>query len=52
MACPNCRCRTTYQFDDSDQHNPMADDRLERCAACGAIFDIDDHIPEDDDALG
>lgn len=25
------------------------DDRLQRCAACGEVFDLDDHAEEDDD---
>jgi hypothetical protein len=31
-----------YQFDDED-------DPLQRCAACGEVFDLDDHAEEDDD---
>lgn len=34
MACPKCGCKVTYEFDD---------------AACGEVFDIDDHAEEDDD---
>lgn len=49
MACPKCGCKVTYQYDDSDEDLCMPDDRLERCSACGEIFDIDDHTPEDDD---
>lgn len=45
MACPACGCKTTYCYDDED-YAPAGDQ--ERCAACGAIFDVDDHIPEDD----
>lgn len=25
------------------------DDRLQRCAACGEVFDLDDHADEDDE---
>jgi len=35
-----------YQFDDEDDQH---DDRLQRCAACGEVFDLDDHAEEDDD---
>lgn len=45
MACPKCGCKTVYQFDDED--DPQ-DDRMQRCAACGEVFDIDDHAEEDD----
>lgn len=46
MACPKCGCKTVYEFDDED--DPQ-DDRLQRCAACGEVFDLDDHAEEDDD---
>lgn len=46
MACPKCGCKTVYQFDDED--GPQ-DDRLQRCAACGEVFDLDDEAEEDDD---
>jgi len=49
MACPACGCKVTYQFDDGDDSGQDTDDRLERCAACGNVFDLDDHIDEDDD---
>jgi DNA-directed RNA polymerase subunit RPC12/RpoP len=51
MACPNCGGKVTYQYDDGDDCavGVHLDDRLERCAACGAVFDIDDHADEDDD---
>ena len=45
MACPKCGCKTVYQFDDED--DPQ--DELQRCAACGEVFDLDDHAEEDDD---
>ena len=46
MACPQCGCKVAYQFDDEDEPE---DDRAQRCAACGAIFDLDDHADEDED---
>lgn len=48
MACPQCGCKTVYEFADED--GPQ-DDRVQRCAACGAIFDLDDEDPEDDGDL-
>jgi hypothetical protein len=42
MACPKCGCKTTYQYDDSD------DERMERCAACGEVFDVEDHTDEEE----
>lgn len=46
MACPSCGCKTVYGFDDEDE---PGDDRLQRCAACGEVFNLDDHADEDDD---
>ena len=46
MACPSCGCKECYQFDDEDADD---DERLQRCAACGLVFDFEDHLPEDDD---
>ena len=46
MACPKCSCKTVYQFDHEDEPQ---DDRLQRCAKCGSVFDLDDH--EDDDLV-
>lgn len=46
MACPRCGCKVVYQYD--DENDPL-NDRLQSCAACGEIFDLDDHAPEDDD---
>ena len=48
MACPQCGCKTTYCYDEGDDM-PGGDERLERCAACGAVFDIEDESPEDDE---
>lgn len=50
MACPRCNCKVTYQFNRDDESPD--DDRLERCAACGNVFDIDDHADEDDEQGG
>ena len=44
MACPRCGCKETNHYDDED----APDDCLERCAACGVIFDIEDHADEED----
>lgn len=46
MSCPKCGCKVCYQYDDDEDGE---DDRLQRCAACGEIFDLDDHAPEDED---
>lgn len=48
MACPKCGCKVTYQFNRDD--DAPDDDRLERCAACGDVFDVNDHIDEEEDA--
>lgn len=50
MACPDCGCKTTYLYDEGDDM-PGGDERLERCAACGHIFDIEDAAPEDEDDM-
>lgn len=47
MACPECGCKVHYPYDDGD--DLCADDNLERCAACGAVFDIEDSAEELDD---
>ena len=51
MACPTCGCKVTYPFDDHPECTAEAFEyhTLERCAAFGAVFDIEDHTPEDDD---
>lgn len=46
MSCPNCGCKVCYQYDDEDDGE---DELLQRCSACGEIFDLDDHAPEDED---
>ena len=43
MACPKCGCVEVYVYDDEDD---PTDDRLQCCAACGYVFDMDDHAPE------
>lgn len=48
MACPNCGCKVCYQYDGGHDCG-LDDERLERCSACGHIFDIEDHTPEDED---
>jgi hypothetical protein len=49
MACPKCSCLVVYEFDTAGDDCDQGDDRLQRCAACGHIFDLDDHADEDDD---
>lgn len=49
MACPKCACKVTYTFDGFGDDCEQVDDRLERCAACGTIFDIEDSADEDDE---
>ena len=46
MACHKCGCKVHYQFDDEDYGE---DERMQRCAACGEVFDLDDAADEDDD---
>lgn len=46
MACPNCGCKVCYVYDD-EIFGPYSES-LDRCAACGHIFDIEDHTPEDE----
>ena len=38
MACPKCKCKVCYQYDDEDDAI-MSDYQLEKCAHCGHIFD-------------
>jgi len=50
MACPKCGCKVHYQYnggggDDWDEFT----ENLERCAACGEVFDIEDSTEEEDD---
>lgn len=46
MSCPKCGCKVHYQYDDSPE-GFGGTPNLERCAACGNIFDIED--ADDDD---
>lgn len=50
MACPKCGCKVAYQYDGGGGFDGIDgfDERLERCAACGEVFDIEDEAPEDD----
>lgn len=48
MACPACGCKVHYQFN-SEEDFVGDDERLERCAACRAVFDIEDSADEDDE---
>lgn len=45
MSCPFCGCKETYPYEDED----VEPDICERCAACGWIFDIEDHADEEDE---
>jgi DNA-directed RNA polymerase subunit RPC12/RpoP len=48
MACPECGCKVTYQYD------PCGDDiydnsgEFERCANCGKVFEAEDGEDEED----
>lgn len=48
MACPKCKCKVTYFFDDSYDFSCGDDYERERCSACGAIFYSMDAEDEDD----
>lgn len=51
MSCPFCGCKETYAYDAGEEDFcTTPDGMLERCSACRAVFDIEDHAPEDDDA--
>lgn len=47
MACPACGCKETYKYNDGEDYD--LGDELIRCAACGAIFEPDDEVPEYDE---
>jgi hypothetical protein len=47
MACPKCGCKVHYQYDNGWDGDQM-DETIERCAACGYVFCIDDAADEDD----
>jgi len=44
MACPECECKVTYQYDDDDVEPTPG---LECCARCGFIFDVENALDED-----
>ena len=48
MACPACGCKVTYQYD-SGCDGEQQPENMERCAACGHVFDIEDHADEEED---
>jgi hypothetical protein len=39
----------TYSYDPGWDGMGPTDDRLERCAACRHVFDVEDHADEDDE---
>ena len=48
MACPKCGCKVHYQYNGGDDWSEFTEN-LERCAACGEVFDIEDSTDEEDD---
>lgn len=48
MACPKCGCKLHYQYD-TGWDGEQQPENLERCAACGAVFDIEDSTDEEED---
>jgi hypothetical protein len=48
MTCPACGCKVHYQHN-SDEDFAGDDERLERCAACSAVFDIEDAADDEDE---
>ena len=46
MACPKCGCKVTYYYQKDDIEIVESD--LERCSACGLIFDIEFAADDDD----
>lgn len=49
MACPKCGCKEVYQHNSAWDPSEQDDEREQSCAACGAVFDIDDSADEDDE---
>lgn len=49
MSCPACGCKVHYQYD-ADEFGP-GDEGLERCAACGEVFHIEDAADDEDDEI-
>lgn len=45
MACPRCGCKECYSYYDEDAPG----DDWQRCAACGAVFHLEDEAPEEDE---
>lgn len=45
MACPKCGCKAHYQYNGDDWSEFT--ETLERCAACGEVFDIEDSTEEE-----
>lgn len=55
MACPKCGCKLHYQYDGGAGWCDYLGDGeiqtdLQRCAACGEVFDIEDSTDDDDGA--
>jgi hypothetical protein len=48
MACPECGCIVTYQYDDSWDGFDSTEG-WERCSACGYIFYAEDSAPDEED---
>lgn len=48
MACPKCECKTTYPYVKDDEWMSFEAEK-ERCAACGHIFFVEDHLEEYDE---
>lgn len=46
MACPSCKCKTTYPYYRDDY---ASETDLERCANCGRIFYLDDALDDDEE---
>lgn len=54
MACPKCGCKLHYQYDGGAGWCDYLDDDgcppdLQRCAACGTVFDSENSTEEEDD---
>lgn len=47
-CCPKCGCKEYYQFD-SGWDDEQAGENLNRCAACGQVFDIEDAAEAEDE---
>jgi uncharacterized C2H2 Zn-finger protein len=48
MACPKCGCKVHYQYDSGWDAEQQSDENLERCAACGEVFDLEDAAEEEE----